>query len=161
MTAPARVERRKLRFASLDEVVSDARMLQEKGYQQAGNWDLGQVCSHVAEWMRYPIEGYPRLPLPARAIFWLVRVIFARRIMRKVLAEGLPAGKPTLSQSVTQPGGDQGQAVEMLRKQVESFKGYTGEMHPSPLFGAMDKELATRLQLVHCAHHLSFLVPKS
>ena len=57
------IERRKLTFASLDEVAADAENLLAKGYDKAGNWDLAQVAGHVAEWMRFPIEGFPKPPI--------------------------------------------------------------------------------------------------
>ncbi len=55
-------DRRQLRFNDLDEVVRDAETLLAKGYQKAGNWDLAQCCKHLAEWMRFPVEGFPKAP---------------------------------------------------------------------------------------------------
>jgi len=155
------VERRKLTFASLDEVVVDAENLLAKGYERAGNWDLAQVCSHLADWLRFPIEGFPRPPLPIRMLLWTLRNTVGKAKFRQYLAEGMPAGKPTMPQTVAQPGGDPTAAVTKLKQAVAKFKAYTGEIHPSPLFGAMNKDEAMRLQLVHCALHLSFLVPKT
>jgi hypothetical protein len=43
---------------------------------------------------------------------------------------------------------------------VERLKAHTGAIIPSPFFGPMSKDECVGLQLVHCAHHLSFLVPK-
>ena len=51
--------------------------------------------------------------------------------------------------------------MHVLRSAIERFKTHSGDVHPSPLFGAMTKETALQLQLKHAAHHLSFLVPKS
>jgi hypothetical protein len=51
--------------------------------------------------------------------------------------------------------------VARLKAAAERFKTYTGDIVPSPLFGKMTKDEAEKLQLVHSAHHLSFLVPKS
>ncbi|MSR53846.1 MAG: DUF1569 domain-containing protein [Gemmataceae bacterium] len=52
-------------------------------------------------------------------------------------------------------------AVADLRTNVERRKAHNGAIVPSPLFGPMTKDEAWRMQLVHGAHHLSFLVPKS
>ena len=49
-------------------------------------------------------------------------------------------------------------AVAKLKETVERFAAHTGPVHPSPLFGAVTKDEALKLQLVHCAH-LSFLIP--
>jgi hypothetical protein len=161
MTATAKPVRRALKFESLDEVVRDAEHLLAVGYDRAGNWDLAQVCTHLAEWMRFPIDGFPKPPLPIRALLWVARHTIGKAKFRQYLERRtMPAGTPTMPQTVVAPGGDAAAAVATLRRAAERFKAHTGAIHPSPLFGAMDKDEATRLQLVHCAHHLSFLVPK-
>jgi hypothetical protein len=161
MSTATKLERRKLSFATLDDVVLDAQNLQTKGYEKTGNWDLAQICLHLADWMRFPIEGFPKPPLPIRFMLWGLRNTIGRKMYRKYTLEGMPAGKPTMPQSVHQPGPDAASAIAKLKEAVERFKAYTGTIHPSPLFGALNKDEATRLQLVHCAHHLSFLVPKT
>jgi Protein of unknown function (DUF1569) len=153
------IERRKLSFATLDEVVADAENLQAKGYDRAGNWDLAQVCSHLADWMRFPLEGFP-VPLLLRPILWMMKVTVGKAKFRKYLAEGMPAGKPTIPSTVAASDSDPVAAIAKLKQSVERFKAHTGAIIPSPLFGAMNKDEALRLQLVHCAHHLSFLIPK-
>jgi len=140
--------------------VRDAEALLTKGYDRAGNWDLAQVCGHVANWMTYPVEGFPKSPAPIRAMLWLLKKTVGRAKFEKYLAEGMPAGKPTMPESVPTAGGDHAAAVAKLKQAVEKFKAADG-VYPSPLFGPMTKDEATRLQLVHAAHHLSFLVPKS
>ena len=154
-------ERRKLTFATLDDVVRDAESLLAKGYDKAGNWDLAQVCSHLAEWMRFPMDGFPRLPLLLRPMFWLMRSTIGPKIRRKILAEGFPVGSRTMPQTVPQPGGDAAVAVATLKEVAERFKAYAGPIVPSPLFGVMNKDEALQLQLKHCEHHLSFLIPKT
>lgn len=154
--------RRLLRFNHLDDAVREAEALLSTGYDRAGNWDLAQTCGHLAEWMRFPIEGFPRAPLPVRAILWIVGITFARRKLRKTLdANEMPAGGPTFRETIPPPGGNDADAVERLRQMVERFKNHDGPLHPSPLFGDLDRETATRMQRLHCAHHLGFLVPRS
>jgi hypothetical protein len=72
----------------------------------------------------------------------------------------MPENVPTIPDTVPPAGGDEGKAVERLCAVVERFRDYDGALHPSPVFGPTDREMLTRLQLIHCAHHLSFLVPK-
>ena len=154
-------ERRKLLFATLDDVVRDAESLLTKGYEKAGNWDLAQVCFHLAEWMRYPVEGFPRTPLLLRPVLWLMRNTVAGPALRSALAKGqMPTGQPTLTQSVAAPGGDPAAMVAKLRESVERFKAYRGPYQPSPLLGVLDADTALKVQLLHCQHHLSFLTPK-
>jgi len=154
-------QRRPLRFNDLDEVLRDAENLQAKGYEKAGNWDLAQCCMHLSEWLRFPVEGFPKAPAPIRAVFWVLRKTVGRKKLLTYIDTGsFPAGKPTMPQTVPPPGGDPREAIEKLRRSVNRLKEYTGPIVPSPLFGPMTKDEAVRMQLVHCAHHLSFLVPK-
>jgi hypothetical protein len=159
MTA-TRPARRSPQFGSLDDAVRDAEGLLAKGYEQAGNWSLAQCCGHLANWMTYPIAGFPRMPTPVRAVFWVIRGLFGRRIKEQTLAKGLPAGKPTITESVPAPGGDDAAAVAGLREAAARFTAHPGEYLPSPLFGRLTRDEALRLQLRHCEHHLSFLIPK-
>lgn len=152
-------ERRPLKFDRLSDVVADAESLQARGYQKAGQWDLAQVCNHLAEWMRYPIDGFPPAPFPVRVVLWTMRKTMGKRMLKGILENGFKPGGPTAPQSVQQPGGDEKAAISKLRDAVARFESYAGPLHPSPLFGDLDKETATKLQLAHCAHHLSFLVP--
>lgn len=154
------VQRRKLAFASLAEVVVDAENLLAKGYDKAGNWDLAQVCGHLSEWLRFPIEGFPKFPLLLRPFAWLFRVTKSKAILAKILADGFPAQARTVPETVPLPGGDPAAAVAKLRDAVVRYATFDGERHPSPLFGKLDQETATRVQLLHAAHHLSFLVPR-
>ncbi|MBN9121640.1 MAG: DUF1569 domain-containing protein [Planctomycetes bacterium] len=155
------VERRKLTFATLDDAVRDAENLVAKGYDKAGNWDLAQVGSHLTEWMRFPLDGFPKVPLLLRPMFWLLRTAVGKKIRAKVLAEGFSTGGRTMPQTVFSPGGDAPAAVAKLKETAERFRAHTGPVHPSPLFGAMTKDEALQLQLKHCEHHLSFLVPRA
>jgi hypothetical protein len=152
--------RRELRFDSLDDVVRDAEALLAKGYDKAGNWDLAQVCGHLADWLTYPVAGFPKAPLPIRVMLRLVRATLGRKMFEKYLREGMPAGKPTMPQSVHPAGGDPVAAVAPLREAARTFQAHPGEYLPSPLFGRLDRGDATRLQLAHAAHHLSFLIPR-
>lgn len=158
MSSPVR---RTLAFATLGDVVADVRNLEVKGYEKAGNWDLAQVCFHLSEWMRFPMDGFPRPPLIIGAMFWVVRNTIGKRIVRKVLSEGFPVGSRTMPQTVILPGSNLEKSVAELNATVERFRTRSQPIFPSPFFGAMDKIEATKLQLAHCAHHLSFLIPKA
>ena len=161
MSTAIKPERRKLTFATLDDVVADAERLRDGGYDKVGNWDLAQVCFHISEWMRFPLDGFPKPPLPIAMMLWVMRKTIGPKMYRQYLAEGMPSGKPTIPQSIAPPGGEVNVAIAKLKETVARFQEHAGPLHPSPLFGALDKEAAMKLQLVHCAHHLSFLVPRA
>src|SRR5215831_5906287 len=154
-------ERRKLKFATLDEAVADAESLLATGYDRAGNWELAQVAGHLAEWMRFPLDGFPKVPLPVRPILWVVRTVSGKGMLKTVLEHGFTPGTRTIGETVPQPGGNPTTAVAKLRETAGRWKAHTGDVYPSPLFGAMTRDTALQLQLVHCAHHLSYLIPKN
>ena len=159
MEKPAR---RSLRLDDFDAVLRDVETLRSAGYDRAGNWDLAQCCGHLAEWMRFPVEGFPPPPAPIRLVLWVMKKTIAPSRLRQALeSNSMAAGVPTLRETVPPPAGDEAAAEETLRKAVARFEAHAGPYRPSPMFGAVDRDTAKRLQLVHCAHHLSFLIPKS
>ena len=103
------VERRKLTFATLDDVVADAENLLAKGYDKAGNWDLAQVRGHLAEWLRFPLDGFPKPPLLIRPMLWLMKVTAGKKMLEKILARRIHAGRADdAARRFRAPGGDRG-----------------------------------------------------
>ena len=154
--------RRSLAFDDLDAAVREAETLLQTGYERAGDWSLGQVCRHLAQWMRFPLDGFPTSNFVQRVLMGLLRHTIGKRQLAKVLDSGkMPAGGPTLRATVPESDTDDVAALAEFRESVARFKAHTGPLHPSPLFGTLDKATATQLQLVHCAHHLSFLIPRN
>jgi len=152
--------RRAPSFDTLDAAVRDAEHLLAAGYDRAGTWDLAQCLDHLAAWLTYPVSGFPTAPLPIRLMLAVVRRTLGRGMLTKYLRDGMPAGKPTMPQSVSPPGGDPAAALERFKAAVGRFEAHGGDYLPSPLFGPLTRDEALRVQLAHAAHHLSFLVPK-
>jgi hypothetical protein len=154
------VPRRPIRFGTLAEAVADAEGLLARGYDKAGNWSLAQCCNHLANWLTYPVSGFPRMPLLLRPPMAIVRTLMGRKLLNKFLAEGMPAGKMTIPESVPAPGGDDAAAVGRLKEAVRRFEAHAGEYLPSPLFGPLTRAEALQVQVKHAEHHLSFLTPR-
>lgn len=154
------ITRRTLRFSSLAEALQDAEALHRAGWRRAGRWDLAQVCNHLADWIEYPMDGFPPAPLLLRGLLPVLRPLLGRRILRKVLAEdAMAAGAPAAAASVHVSGGDEAVAIDRLRRAVERLEAHRGGLIASPLFGALSHEEWLHLHRVHCAHHLGFLRP--
>lgn len=155
-------QRRKLQFADLDQVAADAEKLLADGYVPTGKWNLAQVCAHLNDWMQYPIDGYPRAALPIRAMLWLMKVTIGKRQLNSVLKQGFRDSLPTMPATVHAADSSSDQAaVEQLVATIDRFKRHSGEFHSSPIYGELTADEHFNLQLAHCAHHLSFLVPHS
>ncbi len=153
-------QRRQLVFDDLDQVAHDSAKLLADGYVPTGQWDLAQICAHLHDWMRFPMDGYPASPLPIQAMLWLMRVTVGRRQLNSVLQNGFRDSIPTMPQTRHAANSiSDAAAVEQLAATIDRFKNHSGKFHPSPVFGELSPQEHRKLQLAHCAHHLSFLVP--
>ncbi|HLL90831.1 MAG TPA: DUF1569 domain-containing protein, partial [Tepidisphaeraceae bacterium] len=80
------VGRRTLSFATLDEVLADARALAATDragrLRPLGNWTVGQTFGHLAAWIDYAYDGYPA-PTP-----WFIRLL--GRLMKPRVLKGTP-----------------------------------------------------------------------
>lgn len=154
-------KKRPLHLQDFEALMVEVTSLYEKGYISNGNWTLAQICGHLSDWMRFPIDGYPVSPLPMRAIFWLMQKTVGSRMKQKILAEGFKGGTPTMQTTVPAPDAmtDQ-QGVEQLREMVNRVSVYHGKLFPSPLFGPLDHETMVKINLRHAEHHLGYLEPK-
>lgn len=153
--------RRTLKFATLDEAVKDAENLIAKGYDKTGQWNLGQVSGHLANWLGYGMDGFPRMPAAIRLMLWVARQMIGPRQLRKTLATGdLGRNSPTIPASVPPADTADADGVERFKAMVERANRFADEPRPSPFFGPMDRDEWVKLNCVHAAHHLSFLVPK-
>ncbi|MEM9944297.1 MAG: DUF1569 domain-containing protein [Planctomycetota bacterium] len=153
-------KKRKLHFETLDAVVAEVEELQNRGYQSHGNWDLAQTAVHLANWLRYPMDGFPVAPIYVRPIFWFMKVTVGPSLKKKILANGFSGGMPTAPESV--PEKNQFNDAEGARKLLEIIdraKNFDGHLHPSPLFGAMEKDVWIKVTLLHSEHHLGYLEP--
>ncbi len=151
--------RQRLEFPDLDAAVQHAEHLHREGYTKLGNWSLAQICEHLSDWLEYMIDGYPPAPLPIRAMLWGMRATLGKSMLRKILATGqMRPGGPTMKQTV-HPQEDLNETTSLKRfhDTVERFKAHDGGYHASPIFGPLSAEEGVKLQLVHCAHHLSYL----
>lgn len=156
-------ERRTVEFQNLDEIVNEAKRLLKSGYSSTGTWNLSQVAGHCENWMRYPMDGFPKAGFPINIMLWMMKVTIGKSTLKKILdGKSMKSGQPTMPQSVPeQDATSDSDAIAKLERTVQQFKDFDREFLPSPLFGPMDRETLTQLQLVHASHHFSFLVPNS
>ena len=80
---------------------------------------------------------------------------------RQILQErSMPSNNPTLRETVPAAGGDEAVAVGRLAEVARRLQNHQGPFHASPLFGDLDHDTLVKLNVIHAAYHLSYLVPK-
>ena len=154
------MQRRDLRFAKLSEVQEDLKNLASGTYTKTAKWDLSQVSEHLADWMTFPIDGFPKSPWILGILIGVMRVTQGKSLYKKfVRDQRMPTGQPTITTTVYPASDNSSKSVERLMKAIDRLSAHRGPIHPSPLFGQLSYDELVALQLAHCAHHLSFLVP--
>ncbi|MEM9410826.1 MAG: DUF1569 domain-containing protein [Planctomycetota bacterium] len=154
------MDRLTLQFASLEEALEYADQLRNQQYQQLGQWNLVQCLGHLRFWLSFPMDGFPAPGFPFNLILPVLRITSGKSMLKSILKDGFKPGSPTVPSTVPDPSGVEiEQAIGDLASTIERFCLFSGEIQPSPLFGAMDKETAMKLQLRHFEHHLGFFKP--
>jgi hypothetical protein len=144
--------RRTLRFHSYDDVLADAESLMGNGYEREGNWNLGQICTHLSKTMNSSLDGFPKLlPWPVRL---LIRTVALRGILQHKQFDRRVAAPSYLMPPETE---DDKQGLEELRRALTRLKDHTGELKTHAAFGKLTPQQWFDLHLWHCEHHLSFL----
>lgn len=158
----AKARAREIRYQDLDEMMADVELLLRDGYEKHGNWTLAQAAGHVADWARFPMDGFPTPPAPLRLVFWTLKKLgVAERMAKQIKAEGFKPGIATAPQTVPPADASDAEAVEQLRAVAARMKTHSGQLHASPLFGEMDVPTHLHVTLLHAAHHFGYLTPKN
>lgn len=147
---------RQLQFSDFAEVCAEVDRLHREGYEKLGQWDLAQICDHLAYFVQGSLDGFTfRVP-------WLLKILFGRLVLRRILKQRrMQAGGPTPQKPLPEAGGDEAAAVARFRQVIERLQAHQGELQPSPFFGRLSPQQWRDLHLIHSAHHLGFLVPKA
>lgn len=147
--------RRKLRYGSFDEILADVEKLRG-GYQQLGNWSLGQVAKHVAGGMTMALDSGTPLANP------LVRLIagtfMKKGAVRGPLKPGFKLPKKFAAKFIPTSTDDEAGVAE-LRTAIARWKKEPQRLQ-HPFFGKLTPAEWDALSLNHAALHFSFLVPR-
>ena len=148
------MKRRALDFRDFEALLDDVDSLSKHGYDQVGDWDLAQICHHVALPINQCIDGF------AFKAPWLLRLLgppLMRRIFRqRRIKAGLKAPGPMIPPA----GLDQAKAIDGLRQAVGRLRDHAGPYQRHPLGGELSPQQWHDFHLIHAAHHLSFLRSK-
>lgn len=155
-------DHRKLRFNTLDDLLAEVDRIvaadQAGRLRRTGNWTAGQIFGHLAAWMNYSYEGYPkgRARPP-----WFIRV-YLRMRKKSYMRDGMPRGVkiPGVEGGTfaTEPLSTQ-EGAQRLRSVIQRAKKGEPALHDSPAFGKMSEDDRITIQLRHAEAHLGFLKP--
>src|SRR5688500_5529633 len=147
--------RRKLQFATLDEVMPDVERLLG-GHVTVGQWTLGQILNHLATSIGMSMDGTPE------KFSWPVRRMFGPVARQLSFALGwMPAQVRVQETYLPRAGLTADSEAETLRAAIARFEQFTGEFDEHPLLGRFSPDQWRRFHCLHCAHHLSFALPTS
>ncbi len=143
--------RRSVRYASLQELLSDAQRLAASEVRTLGNWSYGQILKHLALSIDSSIDGTGfMLPAPAR---WLMSLLMKKRF----LSQPIPAGFKSVAKFIpSETSVEEGLAA--LRAAIERQQHNTSRaLHPA--FGKLSTEEWDAFNQRHAEMHMSFVVP--
>ena len=155
-TTPAR--RRPLDFRSFEDVRADVARLAAAPNTRCGNWDLATTCDHLAKAIEVGLENRPvALPRVAKLLAPLVGPLVFKRILKK---RAMPTGVRAPAPFVPAENCACDDAVTRLEAITRRAEAFAGPMPRHVFFGPITADQWKQLMLIHCAHHLSFLVPR-
>ena len=149
------MRQRQLDMPDFRAVIAEVQRLQRDGYDCAGNWNLCQACDHLTYFIEASLDG-PKFRTP-----WLLKVLLGRMVLRRILrSRRMKSGAPTPQKPLPPADGDVATAVSRLERAIQRLEGHAGEFHDSPFFGHLTPQQWRELHLIHCNHHLGYLVPR-
>ena len=151
-----KIERRELSFSSLDEAISDAERLAQSEVRTTGNHSFGQILKHLALSLDMATGEViaPRLPIGMRMMMPFIKGM----ILNGPAKPGFKL--PKKSESFFWPAEpiDVQEALTHFKKAVTAYNT-KGPLSVHPVFGKVTREQNDRLNITHCAMHLSFVHP--
>jgi hypothetical protein len=149
-----KTERRIIDLKTLDEVANEAERLHESGYTQVGDWDLCQNLSHCGIFMEKSMDGFDfKLP-------WILRLIGPLALKSAIKKRTFKPGFKNPPGVDPVPGKGEPEMLNWFQSVVQRVKEHPCDFHPSPLAGYLDPPTWRELHIIHCSHHLGFLIPK-
>ena len=154
------MERRKLNFTTFEDILSDVDMIHEKGYVKLGKWDLAQNLEHIRLTMESATQqknfGIPPF------IRWILRKTFLKSLLTtRRMKSGFQTSKLLLPKPGAEDKEHEAKEISAFKDAVSNFSEHQGEYLPNPAFGTLSRKEWQEVQKIHCAHHLSFLVPNA
>jgi hypothetical protein len=151
--ATATSTRRRVRYASLDEVVADAERAVRANSATTGKWSLGQILEHLAIANEKMIDGFGfSTPWPVRTVG---RLVFKKRVLEKGLTPGFNL-RPKAAAILVPGETDAAEGLDHLRKSTARLKSEQNRA-PHPFLGTMTRDECDKTCLRHAELHMGFV----
>jgi hypothetical protein len=144
------IERRPLKYADFNAVKADVQKLRMMPHKQLGNWNLAQIASHLNKAFEF------QLATPVAAANDEQRQF--RPMLDKSLATGTLPTSIKAPDTVLPPPAAGDPDIDALLKMLDRVASHNAPAQHRR-FGPLSADEFRRLSLLHCAHHLSYLVP--
>lgn len=148
------VNRRKLNYSSLADILLDAEQLCSASRKVLGNWTEGQIFGHLALAYNGSIDGF------AFTFPWYMRLM-GRAFRNKLLSGPMPAGYDLPgggTKALAPPPASIEQGLAQLRDAIARL-----EREPlrarHPMLGQLTVHQWNQVHLAHANLHMSFIVP--
>ena len=147
------VGRRDVSYASLEDLLADAKRCTGSAVHRLGNWSPGQIYEHLARSMNASIDGFGMtFPAPLR---WVMSLFMKKKMLYKLVPAGFKAPETMRPKEMPDAEG-----LASLEKSIERQKNETKRViHPG--FGTLTNEEWNAFHLRHAELHMSFLKPQN
>ena len=146
--------RRTLVFDGFDAIPVEVDWLLTTPHTTVGQWSLAQVCEHLAVVTRRLVDA------PASTPFDPSQVCSPEEKARVFASGLLPEGIPLAPNMASPTARDAREQAAAFRDALAHYAASaTGPVLMHRVFGPLSKDEWDHLVRMHCAHHLSFVVP--
>lgn len=146
--------RRKVRYASYDDLVADAERLAAGEVRTLGNWSYGQVLDHLARSIHAMIDGPGfKMSMPMR---FVMRLLMMKKMVHQELSPGFKFPANVAARFCPPDDAAVEPSLEALRQAIARVKS-TDQRALHPAFGTIKTSEWDQFQLRHCEMHMSFV----
>lgn len=144
---------RKLVFASLADALHQLdSMPNASAFDPATTWTWSKTLLHCAQSIEYSMSGYPEMRsslFQGTAGAVAFSYFKSRGRMSHNLLEAIPGAAALEANEASTL------AVAKLRSAIDTFKKFTGELHPHFAYGVLTKAEYEQAHAMHIANHMS------
>jgi len=144
------LEKRILRFTSLDDVLQDLVLRKPSSAETTGVWSYSQILNHCSDELESVVRDVKPYP-------WIIRVLIGDHFRKKFLKDGFYTRPPFGGKKSFWSEGNERTALIRLRNMIAGFKSLPGPMVFHPFYGRIPKAECEKLLAFHAAHHFEFI----